>query len=130
MSKDNVKKLFGKIEKDSEMKKKYAGLMQAYRKESDKALSDKLVELGKTSGFVFSHDDLMAARAELMDKNNSGKELSDGDLTSVAGGGTRKGKAVVFSIMTAGIACAVQSAIQEQNSSGGCGKILSTTAAC
>jgi len=49
MSKDNVKQLFGKMEKDSELQKKYASLMRAHQIETEKSLADKLVELGKTS---------------------------------------------------------------------------------
>jgi len=90
MSKDAVKQMFGKIEKDAVLKTKYAELMQAHQKDAEKALSDKLVELGKTSGFAFSKDDLLTARAELIDKSNSNKELSDDDLTNVAGGGAQK----------------------------------------
>jgi predicted ribosomally synthesized peptide with nif11-like leader len=86
MSKDNVKKMFGKMEKDADMQKKYAALMLAHQNETEKLLSDKLVELGKTAGFAFSKDDLLAARAELVDIINSNKELSDKDLSDVAGG--------------------------------------------
>jgi len=121
MSKDNVKKLFGKIEKDAELQKKYASLMQAHQKETEKALSDKLIEFGRTSGFAFSKDDLLAARAELIEKANSNKELSDGDLTHVAGGVTQhKAGAIVWSVMTAGIGCAVVSCWAEAKKSGGC----------
>jgi len=130
MSKDNVKKMFGKMEKDAELQKKYAVLMQEHQKDAEKILADKLVELGKTSGFSFSHDDLMAARAEVMDKNNSGKELSDSDLANVAGGGSQKATAVMVSIFSLGIACAVVSYSEEKNHAGGCGAKMSTTKAC
>jgi len=109
MSKDNVKKLFGRIEKDAELQKKYAALMQAHQKETENALSGKLVDLGKTSGFIFSSDDLIAVRAELVDKMNSNRELSDNDLADVAGGGAQKTKAIVFSIVLVGIGCAMVS---------------------
>jgi len=108
MSKDNVKQMFGKMEKDAEFQKKYTELMQAHLKEAEKALNEKLIELGKTSGFAFSKDDLMAARAELVDKLNSNKELSDGDLANVAGGNADSKKYVgIASLMTLGTACAV-----------------------
>jgi len=128
MSKDNVKKLFGRIEKDAELQKKYASLMQAHQKETEKALSGKLVDFGKTSGFVFSSDDLIAARAELVDKMNSNRELSDNDLADVAGGGgNKKFLATVVSISGFGVACGFLSAIEEIKSRGGCGKMMSTT---
>jgi predicted ribosomally synthesized peptide with nif11-like leader len=86
MSKDNVKQMFAKIENDADFQKKYAGLMEAHRQETEKALADKLIQLGKTAGFEFSNEDLHAARAEVMNIANSNKELSDGDLANVTGG--------------------------------------------
>ncbi len=87
MSKDNVKKMFAKMEKDADFQKKYAGLMEAHHQETEKALADKLIQLGKTAGFEFSNEDLHAARAEVMDNTNSNKELSDDELANVTGGG-------------------------------------------
>jgi len=86
MSKDTVKSMFKKIEADKEFRQKYAAMMQAHQAESEKALAEKIIWLGKNSGFTFSKDDLLAARAELMDKANSNGELSETDLEKVAGG--------------------------------------------
>jgi len=136
MSKDSVKQMFGKMEKDAELQKKYSELMQANQIESEKALADKLVELGKTSGFEFSKEDLLAARAEFMDDNNSNCELSGSDLGNVAGGifhrssphGSRKCGAVTLSIITAGIACLVVTIVQDNLlGPGGCASSLSLT---
>jgi len=109
MSKDAVKQMFGKMEKDAALKAKYAQLMQAHNKDAEKAMADKLIEFGKTSGFAFSKDDLIAARVELMDKVNSNKELSEGDLASVAGGGDQKNAAITTSIISLGMVCALTS---------------------
>jgi len=131
MSKDNVKKIFGQMEKDAVLRKKYAELMQAHQKEMEKALTDKLVELGKTSGFEFSKDDLLAARAELVDTANSNRELPDRDMADVAGGEGigrtigSKSNAILFSIVTVGIYCMERSISMEANYNGGCGDILS-----
>jgi len=131
MSKENVKQMFGKMEKDAELQKKYAALMQAHTAETEKALSDKLVELGKTAGFAFSKDDLMAARAELVDKANSNKELSEGDLASVAGGSSEtKHDAETISVYTFGIGCAITSIVKEAQSHGGCAEYMSTNKGC
>jgi len=127
MSKDNVKKLFGKIEKDAGLQKKYAALVQAHAEENEKKLAEKLVELGKTSGFAFSHDDLTSARAEIMDKINSNKELSDGDLANVAGGGisAAKNASIVGSVFSLGIACAILSMMMSKRPKGeGCAEHL------
>jgi len=110
MSKDNVKQMFGKMEKDAALKGKYADLMKAHQKDAENKMAEKLIEFGKTSGFAFSKDDLLAARAELADKANSNKELSDGDLASVAGGGDMKNMAIVTSIFLFGLGCAIMSA--------------------
>ena len=112
MSKDNVKKLFGKMEKDAELQKKFAELMRAHQSETEKIVADKLIEFGKNSGFAFSKDDLFAARAELVDKINSNRELNDGDLSKVAGGGNmEKAMTILSSVFTAGLACAVASIV-------------------
>jgi len=121
MSKDNVKQMFGKMEKDSALKDKYAQLVQSHQNESEKKLTEKLVELGQTSGFVFSKDDLVAARAELIDNANSNGELADGDLAKVAGGGRlSKSVAIYGSVITLGVMCAVYSVISEVQNPGQC----------
>jgi len=131
MSKDNVKKMFGKMEKDAEMKKKYAGLMLAHQKDAENKMAELLIEFGKTSGFAFSKEDLLAARAEVLDKVNSNNELSDGDLTNVAGGicGQKIG-AIMASVITVGLVCAVVSAIFEGLQKGDCGRVVSTNDKC
>jgi len=127
MSKDNVKQMFGKMEKDATLKGKYADLMQVHQKETEKALVEKLIELGKTSGFAFAKDDLLAARAELIDKANSNKELSDGDLSSVAGGRGAKEWALDFSFANFGVGCAIASIVYEaRDGAGECGRRFST----
>jgi len=80
MSKEIVKKMFSQIEKDANLQKKYAETMQSHQIEAEKVLAGKLVELGKTSGFDFSKNDLLAARAELIDSINANNELSEKDL--------------------------------------------------
>jgi len=120
MSKDTVKQMFGKMEKDAELQKKYAALMQANQKEAEKALADKLVELGKTSGFAFSKEELIAARAEFMDEANSNGELSDSDLENVAGGMAVKNDAIKISIFTLGLGCIVTSIDNEIKMKDGC----------
>ncbi len=130
MSKENVKLMFGKMEKDAALKGKYAELMQAHQKDSENKMAEKLIEFGKTSGFAFSKEDLLAARAELTDKANSNKELSDDDLENVAGGVSQKTQTIVSSVLTFGIRCALTSAIAEISQKGGCGIEMSTTVKC
>jgi len=130
MSKDNVKKMFGKMQNDTEFQKKYAQLMKAHGEEAEKILAEKIIELGNSSGFNFSKDDLMAARAEFVDKSNQNVELSDNDLADVAGGDTKKFLATIVSISGFGIACAGVSIVSELKKAGECGKMMSTTVSC
>lgn len=107
--------------------KKYSAMMQEHQIETDKILAGRLIEFGKAAGFSFSKDDLMAARAELIDTMNSNGELSDDDLEKVAGGGSFKGMAAIMSVMTAGAACVALSVNAEIFSGGGgCGKVMTT----
>jgi len=131
MSKDNVKQMFGKMEKDASLKNKYTELMKAHQKDAENKMAEKLIEFGKTSGFAFSKEELLAARLDLIDKINSNKELSNSDLANVAGGVTEhKVFVAVASTLSLGTACAITSAAFETDSPGNCGKFMSTTAAC
>jgi len=127
MSKDNVKNMFAKFEKDADLKKKYAEIIAGHQKEAEKTLAGKLIELGKNSGFDFSKDDLMQARSELMDKTNANAELADNELTSVAGGGQRKTAGIALSLMSIGILCAIGSIIYENDSKGRCATEMTTS---
>jgi len=130
MSKDNVKKMFGKIQTDSKLKNNYETIMQAHQKEAEKALSEKLIEFGKKAGFEFTDRDLLSARAELIDKVNSSNELSESDLKKVAGGFNVKETAIITSVTTFGLGCALNSIISEATVKNLCGKVLSVTEKC
>ena len=65
MSKDNVKHMFAKIDKDESMKKSYEQLMKSCHEEYEKIIAQRLIEFGKTKGFAFSKDDLISAQADL-----------------------------------------------------------------
>jgi len=127
MSKENVKKLFEKIQKDAELQKNYAEIMQASGKGSEKSLADKLVGLGKANGFEFTSKDLEAARNELIDRVNENGELDDNALSGVAGGAKKGGTSqhykkeyITGSVMTLGLSCAISSIVAESNKQGGC----------
>ena len=86
MSREMIGKMFEKIEKDMELKKKYTEMLLAYYKETEKVMADKLVEFGKTSGYSFTNEELKTFTNELLDKAGLNKELSPEDLEKVAGG--------------------------------------------
>jgi len=105
--------------------------MKAHQKDAENKMAEKFIEFGKTSGFAFSKEYLLAARTELVDKANSNKELADTDLANVTGGGQQKNCVIAMSVMSGGIMCAVASiGLEIQYSSGECGKFVSTTVAC
>ncbi len=134
MSKETVKQMFGKIEKDAQLQKKYAELMRLHQAETEKAMAEKLIEFGKTAGLAFSNEDLMAARAELIDNANSNHELSNSDLASVAGGNANgKTGFVLASVFTLGIGCVaegIKSLVNDSYDKGSCAASLSLTADC
>jgi len=128
MSKDNVKHMFAKIDKDESMKKSYEQLMKSCHEEYEKIIAQRLIEFGKTKGFAFSKDDLISAQAELIDKFNENRELSDNDLSNVAGGSVvRKCELAFVSVSTFGVACAITSIVTELQRQGKCGSVMSVT---
>ncbi len=90
MSKENVKKMFITMQTDAKLQKKFAEGAQLNGKKPENVQADLLVEFGKAAGFVFSKEELLAARAELMDKSKENRELCDDDLVNVAGGAGQK----------------------------------------
>lgn len=134
MSKDNVKKFFTELEKNPQLKEKYAEAMKEYQKESDKILADKLLDFARKSGFGFTEPDLHETHAELIDTINANDELNDMDLESVAGGKgdmfDQKTKAVLASLTLFGLGCAVQSIYQEVQGPGRCGAYFTRGKKC
>jgi predicted ribosomally synthesized peptide with nif11-like leader len=134
MSRENVKKLFEEIEKNPQLKEKYLAAMREYQKESEKVLTGKMIEIGKSSGFSFTDADLHETRAEFLDALNSNNEMNDSDLESVVGGRgdlfDKKTRGVIASLTLFGLGCAIQSIYQEVQGPGRCGAHLSTTQKC
>ena len=91
MSKDNVKQMFGKIEKDADLQKKYFELMNQHHKESETALFKKIIEFGKTENFSFSVEDVAAFKAELIAPDNNKSEIRENELNLISGGIHRTG---------------------------------------
>ena len=86
MSKENVKQLFEKIKNDEKFQEEYLEMARGYQKESEKIFFDMLIEFGQKSGFSFSTDDILSARTEYIENENSNKDLQERDLETVAGG--------------------------------------------
>jgi len=89
MSRENVKKMFARIQNDPKLWQDHINLMKENENCSEKVIADKIVESGKRSGFDFSAEDVFQASAELVDTKGNNKELSDEDLGNVAGGGSK-----------------------------------------
>ena len=92
MSKENVKAFFGAAEQDATLKATVTAAIQNLNNPDDQVLGDTLIELGAGAGFTFTLEDLKAARAEMVDLANAEDgELSDEDLSAVAGGALKAG---------------------------------------
>jgi len=128
MSKDNVKKMFAKFEKDAGFQKKYAEIMKNHQKETENSLAEMLIEFGKKSGFDFSKNDLLAAKSEVIDKLNANAELDDNDLNQVSGGEkNKKAISALFSIFSFGTLCALLSVANEIDRKGRCAREMTTS---
>lgn len=128
VSKDNVKNMFGVMITSDELQKKYVEMLRRNQNAPEDIMAEKLIEFGRTSGFAFSKKDLMAARAEIMDRSNDNRELSDNELSNIAGGG--KSGVIITSISTLGFGCAITSMMYESSKGGECGRVMSTTQKC
>lgn len=122
MSKERVQEFFAAVEKDENLKDQFSAVIQEIQAElvkfesqdeRDRIFGEKLIELGKKSGFEFNLHDLKEARQELLDQTSENGELAEEDLRAVAGGLrpiTRKDMGLVYSIATPlGIGCIIAS---------------------
>ena len=120
MSKENVKKFFEEIGKNTALKEKYMSVIKESHEEACRKMIVTMVDFAKTSGFAFGENDLKALHSDMMDKANSNSELSDDDLMTAAGGASR-GLMIFGSIATVGVWCAVMSVGMEIGmGKGGC----------
>jgi len=134
MSKDNVKKMFAKLEKDQALMKEYVEIIRSQQALVEKELAEKLISLGNAKGFSFNMQDLIDAKNELIDKTNSNRELAESDLANVAGGNAAsKTNFGLASLFTLGLSCAAggfNSIVAEKENQGSCATRLSLTAQC
>ncbi|MEZ7891100.1 MAG: Nif11-like leader peptide family natural product precursor [Candidatus Wallbacteria bacterium] len=84
MSKDNVRQMINKIEKNPEFQKKYEELILKCKNAAGEVNADKIVEFGKTAGLEFTKDEFKEVINEL--QNQKSGELSEAELANVAGG--------------------------------------------
>ena len=92
MSIENVKKFYECVAQDEAVKQKFAELAQKYQSEAldaDKVavvFEQEVLPLAAQIGYPFSLDDLKACGEE-MQQANMNRELSDGEMEAVTGGG-------------------------------------------
>ncbi len=127
MSKEQVKEFFVKLEQDKKLLADFNAEMEKLEQSPEEVVGAKLIELGKANGFEFNMDDLKAAREDLMDQSNENSELDDSSLKAVAGGFSSKGEALLTSITSAGISCAIMSVFYESQKKGQCKQELTIT---
>ncbi len=129
MSRENVKHFFIKAERDEAIKKNLLEALKGIKPEMQDEASQKIVQIARAAGFDFNIEELLEARAELIDTANANPELSDRDLGVVSGGINPSYKAMVVSVSvaTVGAGCAVMSVIGEvSTNSSGCSSWLTT----
>lgn len=83
MSKENVKEFMNEVQKDKKLQEKIKALSKSGKKVSEGAI----VELAEESGFVFTVDELNEVAEEKKTELKAERELDDGALEQVAGGG-------------------------------------------
>ena len=118
MSKENVKKFFGDLEKNQELREKLNAVLEKAAEET----SSKIVALANAGGYTFTESDLMEFNSDMIEQANSNGKLSENDLKQAAGGGPIS---IMGSIITLGIACAVYSIYSEAaHGKGECSKFM------
>ena len=110
MSKEQVTAFFQKLQADEALKKQFAAVQADLQQQMLNQLAEKIVALGSKSGFHFTTNELHEMHRLLTDRDNENRELSDAELSLVAGGGKAAGAAAgmwIASILSVGLACGV-----------------------
>ena len=119
MSKDNVKRFFEELDKNSALNEKFISSM------GDKMSQAAIISFAASNGFSFSDDELKDYCTELSDNMNSNHALDDESLAQAAGG-ISKLSTVGISLLSLGTGCALVSILGEVLKRGGCAEFLST----
>lgn len=107
MSMEKAREFYEKVNSDKVLQQKIGELV----KEDPKQMGSIIIKTAKENGFEFNEEEMKTFMAEKAKTVNSGQELSDNQLESVAGGG--KSDWIVESIASIGTACAVSAASRE-----------------
>lgn len=110
MSKEKIKLFFKELEKNPELQAKFLEKMKDEKTESAADVTTKAIAFGKTAGFDFTEDELKEYSAELMDAMHENNELPDEEIKDAAGGFSKQA-AILSSICTLGVGCALISII-------------------
>ena len=125
MSKEKIKLFFKELENNPELQAKFFEKMKDEKTESAAAAATKTIAFGKTAGFDFTEDDLKEYSAELMDAMHENNELPDEEMKDAAGGFSKQ-VAILSSISTFGLGCALISIISAtKHGKGACAQQMS-----
>ena len=102
---DVMKELYNKVSKDAALQEKYTAIIKDAEKAGGEATRENLIVFAKEAGYDVTIEEAQEFFKGLVEEQKG--ELSDAELDMVAGGKVES--AIVFSIFTLGIACAVVS---------------------
>jgi len=97
MSEERARKFFKQVEEDASLGEEYKSLLMGCKELSEDAVLDRVVRFAEEREFSFSAEDTKALARSMQPE-----ELSDEDLSQVAGGGRWKESAAWVFMVVAG----------------------------
>lgn len=112
---NSIQELYDKIAKDPALQAEFTNILEQGEEEVQEILMDRILSFGKALGYEGTAKEVKEFFAQLA--NTGEGELSDAQLDQVAGGKSAKGiYAVATSVITAGLACLMESIDRESKS--------------
>lgn len=110
-----MKELYEKIAASEELQKKVMAILAEAEEKGEDATKEALVSFAKEQGYDVTFEEVK----EFLESMQKEGELSDDELDMVAGGKARP-EAVVSSVVSLGLACALVSIAAETDPEYGC----------
>jgi len=109
---EKMKELYEKVANDKELQAKFFEIMKDAEKAGESVTSEKLISFAKDVGYDITPDEMKDFFSKLAESKEG--QLTDAELDIVAGGKSDQGiMAIVASVFTLGIGCALGSIVQE-----------------
>lgn len=108
-----MKELYEKVSKDTELKVKFAEIMKEAEKNGEEETKKKLIAFAKGAGYEVSFEEVKGYSEKLAGQKEG--SLSDAELDMVAGGKSISGIGrVMMSVCTVGMGCGASSVLLDQ----------------